>query len=624
MLIGGDNGVIFWLHFVEDTDNDGILDNWERLYFNDLTTTNGTRDTDGDNLTQSIEQLIGTNPLLQDTDNDGISDDEELNNGSDPLNKLSFDVIPPQIIGLTSIDKPSQSVNWTWSADENATFRYKLHDQKEWTFNPLTPFEAINQASLSDVNGLWYLHVQAKDAANNISPVWTVSALIDTTPPVAEIHGIPSSPTNSTTASLTINGTDVMLYQWKLDDKTWSNATEVNASIELTDLSEGQHSLSVIDSDQTGNWQTTANATQAQWEVDTTPIPPDDVSVSGYPEGFSPAGSTTLVVNGPGITQYRYAIDAPDWEGPFAVSAASNLDFADLADGNHTLWVEVCDQAGNWQPAASAFNATWTKDTTPPVINGLANSTEPVLSKTWTWSANEEVTYRHAVNQNPTWNFLDESFHSTNSTTLSGAEGSWFLHVQARDQAGNFSSVQSVFAQFWQALSLTIPADQWTLVGISVNASNASIAANLVWDRISKIATWSAERDGFDTAYGGTFDSFHVFEPGQGYFIEGGTSDYSFELQGPGVHQMPPLLPGWNLICVPVQVIPTVTDFFQVFENAGWTIQKLAKWSGNEYGTVSPIDVENGFAAFSIFNAGEGYWVNVTQTQPTMPDFKNH
>src|SRR5690606_4014037 len=42
-------------------------------------------DTDGDGLTDSIEDLIGTAPLLTDTDADGLSDNEELKNGTTPL-----------------------------------------------------------------------------------------------------------------------------------------------------------------------------------------------------------------------------------------------------------------------------------------------------------------------------------------------------------------------------------------------------------------------------------------------------------------------------------------------------------------------------------------------------------
>lgn len=106
------------------------------------------------------------------------------------------------------------------------------------------------------------------------------------------------------------------------------------------------------------------------------------------------------------------------------------------------------DAAGNWQDEGTGFSYTWIIDTQAPQIIGLFNSTEPVQSMTWQWHANENATYRHAVNQNATWSFVDEAFNATNSTTLSKVEGTWYLHAQAQDEAGNLSKIKSVFAPF--------------------------------------------------------------------------------------------------------------------------------------------------------------------------------
>ncbi|MEO0335509.1 MAG: hypothetical protein AAF202_03910, partial [Pseudomonadota bacterium] len=47
---------------------------------------NAPRDTDGDGLTDELEQVIGTNPRLADTDGDGLTDGEEVSTHStDPL-----------------------------------------------------------------------------------------------------------------------------------------------------------------------------------------------------------------------------------------------------------------------------------------------------------------------------------------------------------------------------------------------------------------------------------------------------------------------------------------------------------------------------------------------------------
>jgi hypothetical protein len=47
---------------IKDTDNDGLPDYWEMLYFGSLTAVNGTGDSDGDGLSDYEEYLAGTDP----------------------------------------------------------------------------------------------------------------------------------------------------------------------------------------------------------------------------------------------------------------------------------------------------------------------------------------------------------------------------------------------------------------------------------------------------------------------------------------------------------------------------------------------------------------------------------
>ncbi|MBM3832671.1 MAG: hypothetical protein FJ403_05245 [Verrucomicrobia bacterium] len=60
-----------------DSDNDGLSDAWEQLYFNNLTAIAGG-DPDGDGLTNAEELTAGTNPTLADTDKDGLNDGLEV------------------------------------------------------------------------------------------------------------------------------------------------------------------------------------------------------------------------------------------------------------------------------------------------------------------------------------------------------------------------------------------------------------------------------------------------------------------------------------------------------------------------------------------------------------------
>ena len=71
-----------------DTDNDGLLDEWELKYSNNLTDFNGLNnndDNDNDGLTNLVEYgLLTTNPTLSDTDSDGLSDSKEISLNTKP------------------------------------------------------------------------------------------------------------------------------------------------------------------------------------------------------------------------------------------------------------------------------------------------------------------------------------------------------------------------------------------------------------------------------------------------------------------------------------------------------------------------------------------------------------
>lgn len=68
----------------EDTDGDGLDDNWENAVFGDLV-QDGTGDADEDGLTDLAEQDLATNPLGKDSDNDGLDDGAELEAMTSPL-----------------------------------------------------------------------------------------------------------------------------------------------------------------------------------------------------------------------------------------------------------------------------------------------------------------------------------------------------------------------------------------------------------------------------------------------------------------------------------------------------------------------------------------------------------
>ncbi len=69
-----------------DTDQDGLPDIWEKLYFNHLN-SDPSDDPDGDGLTNLQEFQHHTNPSMADTDGDGLPDGWEIAHGFNPLDR---------------------------------------------------------------------------------------------------------------------------------------------------------------------------------------------------------------------------------------------------------------------------------------------------------------------------------------------------------------------------------------------------------------------------------------------------------------------------------------------------------------------------------------------------------
>ena len=89
---------------INDDDNDGMADDWEKKWFGSITAKDGTADSDGDGLTDRSEYAyarsnpaLGSNrwalsPLSQDSDGDGIPDKYEVSFGLNPVSPSDRDL----------------------------------------------------------------------------------------------------------------------------------------------------------------------------------------------------------------------------------------------------------------------------------------------------------------------------------------------------------------------------------------------------------------------------------------------------------------------------------------------------------------------------------------------------
>jgi hypothetical protein len=83
----------------------------------------------------------------------------------------------------------------------------------------------------------------------------------------AVLSGVPDSPTSSNKATITVGGTDVVAYRYKLDDGNWSDEISISTPITLTGLPHGEHTLQVLAKGSRGSWQSTAAPTEVSWTV---------------------------------------------------------------------------------------------------------------------------------------------------------------------------------------------------------------------------------------------------------------------------------------------------------------------------------------------------------------------
>jgi len=95
-------------------------------------------------------------------------------------------------------------------------------------------------------------------------------------PPSAVLTALPTSPTNQSTAEITVGGNDIVSYKYKFDAGYYTEEQLVGTPISLTGLSDGSHTISVVGKDSSGAWQIMSNetATTYTWIVDSDTIPP--------------------------------------------------------------------------------------------------------------------------------------------------------------------------------------------------------------------------------------------------------------------------------------------------------------------------------------------------------------
>jgi hypothetical protein len=362
--------------------------------------------------------------------------------------QIEIDQTPPEIVILTESNstEPVQHQEWEWGANEaQCLFRFAITQNETWT--PQGIFSHATIASIKDVDGIWYLHVQAIDRAGYLSEVSTTPVLMDNTPP--RILGLSDSvlpeAVNTKVWSWSANEENCLYRYAVVEENTWwpTGIFKDITSAEKT-ITDSIWYLHVQPRDVAGNIGNVVTVSvQFSDDIHENPDKPL-VSLVDPPPEISNISSMQLAVTGQDILAYKYKFDQNEWSAAYPITATLYLSHID--DGSHSISIIGQNMDNSWQDRSAVYR--WTIDTQAPQVSGLSDTIEPVTSQTWHWQANEDnCTFRYAINTSETWTAAGNFDHYT-MANKGGTTGIWYLHVQAKDLAGNLSKIVTVSVPF--------------------------------------------------------------------------------------------------------------------------------------------------------------------------------
>jgi len=344
----------------------------------------------------------------------------------------------PPVIQIKNISESHLLQKWTWFSDgKEADISYRhLLDQLPHSI-PTGDFNAMTQTTLSNVNGQWFLHVQAKDRFGNLSKVVTKSVLMDCIPP--QINGLSNDPIPKKEKTWKWHSSEAgTSFRFKINQKpktVLKGKFTTDNQAKITDLN-GKYYLHVQAKDSAGN---IGDVISVSALLDNT-----IAEIKGLSNDPVPRQSKTWTwQSSEAETTYRFLINQKNkaqLTGPFTEQNSASIA---NKDGKYFLHVQAKDAAGNLSQITTVYCIL---DNTRPVVTNLSDSPKPIKTKSWKWSASDTdslLLFRYSIDQNKTAT-LSNKFTKITTASIKDKDGRWYLHVQARDRAGNMSDIKTV------------------------------------------------------------------------------------------------------------------------------------------------------------------------------------
>lgn len=299
--------------------------------------------------------------------------------------------------------------------------------------------------------GTW----QAESAATSYT--W----VIDITPPIPPeiiLGNLPNNPTNDTSINITVSGTGITHYKYKINAEDWSDPIALGNNIVRNGLLENTYILYVIARDEAGNWTAVENAKTYTWRIDTTsPI----AAITNRPDNPTNQTSAEFIIAGTGIVQYKYKLNNGIWSDWIDVS--QHIILSNLTDGTHTMY--VCGRKSDTPPyfeqaESDATTYSWEVDTLPPVatLNNLPSNPTTQTTVNISVTGTQVIAYRYRLN-NGAWVPASSEIIKDFPITMSGlTPGNYTIDVIARDLAGNWQIAPTSYSWTINPPPLTSPA----------------------------------------------------------------------------------------------------------------------------------------------------------------------
>jgi len=333
-----------------------------------------------------------------------------------------------------------------------------------------TNFNINTGEGCTNADGTKKIYVQFKDSLGNIGSVYdTGNFTLDTTASNATLSNTPAIHgiyTSSTSADITVGGTDVVSYKYKLDNSSYSDEIIIATHLTLSDLAEGDHTLHVIGKDSVGNWQSEASATSYSWTIDTHAPERSNKAPSG--ELSSNITSTTLTLTTDEVATCKYSTASTDYAYMSnSFTTTDGLSHSALINGltdgtDYRYFVRCQDTTQNANDTdylisfsvaikSSSSIGTETPTDTNKNLNihsVKASSTLDTITITWKTDHNTTTTIRYGTDKNLTEKKKDKQKEKTHKTVLTKLNSNtpYYFRIKTTDSNDNedSSSIHSI------------------------------------------------------------------------------------------------------------------------------------------------------------------------------------